>query len=238
MSGAEERLRNDPTSELWGEHRARYRFALERLGPGQRVLDVACGAGFGLEILSGAGMPAIGVDYDHVPLAGLREPRTVVQADGTRIPFNACSFDAVVSFETLEHVSDAAALIAEVRRVLTPDGQLILSTPNRAFRESANPFHIREFAADELRSLLDEHFSEVQLFGQRPSANFRYVPFLMVQRDRSPRALVWKAMARLPFAIKNRLALALTGRPFYPGEADYRFERDTDGAHVLLAVAR
>ena len=237
MSGAEERLRNDPTSELWGEHRARYRFALERLQAGQRVLDVACGAGFGLAMLSRAAVSGIGVDYDCAPLAEISEPRTVVQADAARLPFADCSFDAVVTFETIEHVNDAAGLLGELRRVLKPGGPLILSTPNRAFRESANPFHVREFTADELRSLLAEHFSEVQLLGQRPSRAYRYVPFLMVESVHTLDALAWKAMVRLPFPMKNRLALAFSGRPFYPSEADYCFEPQTEGAHALVAVA-
>ncbi len=237
MSGAEERLRNDPTSELWGEHRARYRFALERLRPGQLALDVACGAGFGLEMLSRAGVRAIGVDYDHAPLAHIRDRRSVVQADATCLPFNDNWFDAVVSFETIEHVYDAAALVAEFRRVLKPGGQLLLSTPNRAFRESVNPFHIREFTADELHHMLQERFSNVQMLGQRPSRHYRYVPFLMTRPTNTPDALVWKALVRLPFAIKNRIALALTGRPFYPSETDYCFDRSVGGAHALVAIA-
>jgi ubiquinone/menaquinone biosynthesis C-methylase UbiE len=238
VSGAEERLRNDPTSELWGEHRARYRFAMELLQPGQRVLDVACGAGFGLELLAHAGFSAIGVDYDRAPLAQMRQPRSLVQADATRLPFNSHSADVVVSFETLEHVHDATALVAEFRRVLKSGGQLILSTPNRAFRESANPFHIREFTADELRALLHEHFENVQLLGQRPSEHYRYVPFLMTQPVFSLDALAWKVLVRLPFAVKNRIALALGGRPFYPGEMDYCFDRSVDGVHALLAIAQ
>jgi len=239
VSGAEERLRNDPTSELWGEHRARYRFALEHLRPGQTVLDVACGAGFGLDMLSRAGVFATGVDYDQAPLADRRigATRTVVQADATCLPFNTQSFDVVVSFETIEHVNNAGALVAEIRRVLKPGGPLILSTPNRAFRESANPFHIREFKPDELRELLQQHFQTVRLFGQKPSGHYRYVPFLMLNRVSTPDALVWKAMVRLPFGMKNRLALALTGRPFYPSENDYCFGA-TDGAHALVAIAR
>ena len=64
MSNAEERLANDPTSVLWGEHRSRYRFAARLATEGQHVLDVACGAGFGLEMLKEAGACPLGVDYD------------------------------------------------------------------------------------------------------------------------------------------------------------------------------
>jgi SAM-dependent methyltransferase len=240
----EERLGNDPASELWGEHRSRYRFAAQFVA-GQRVLDIACGSGFGLSLLHQVGARPLGCDYDAHTLASVRrrQPGTpLVVADATRLPMRTASMDQVVSFETIEHVPDAQALVAEVRRVLRPGGRLILSTPNREFgpleRHTSNPFHVREFTAVELREMLASCFSRVQLFGQRPVADYRYVPFLMLESDRRPSALIWKLLVRLPFGLKNRLALALGGRPFYPGEADYAFDRDaTDGAHALLAVA-
>jgi SAM-dependent methyltransferase len=335
MSAAEERLANDPSSELWGEHRSRYRFAIEGSGargqgPGARgqgsvarcqysvvkvpepvahaqrgaatsappaarlragatgpevspapaaarlpagaaggagevgtlkaeprrgggdggvaglvVLDVASGAGFGLEMLGQAGARAIGVDYDGGALLDVRRRRQherLVRGDATCLPLKDASADLVVSFETIEHVPDAEALVLEIRRVLKPGGRLVLSTPNRDFgppeRHTGNPFHVREFTADELRDLLRASFEQVQLFGQRPSAAYRYVPFLMLERQNAPSALAWKLLVRLPFELRNRLALALSGRPFYPGEDDYRFVPEAcDGAHALVAVA-
>jgi SAM-dependent methyltransferase len=243
---AEERLANDPTSELWGEHRSRYRFA-SRWAAGQRVLDIACGSGFGLEMLRDAGACAMGMDYDATALAEVRERQPTARlacADAARLPLPDASIDIVVSFETIEHVPDASAMLAELRRVLKPGGRLVLSTPNRAFgpleRHTANRFHVREFAADELRDLLNQHqdFSGVQLYGQWPVPGYRYVPFLMVEPHYEPSALMWRALVRLPYTVKNRLAVALSGRPFYPRETDYRFEPDaTDGAHALMAVA-
>lgn len=246
MSGAEERLGNDPTSELWGEHRSRYHFARQFITRGDRVLDVASGAGFGLELLLEAGACPVGVDYDAAAVADTHRARPtmkLVRADATRLPFPPEAFNVVVSFETIEHVRDARALVGEIRRVLRPGGKLVLSTPNRAFgppeRHARNPFHIREFTAAELRDLLAEAFTDVQLFGQRPLAAYRYVPYLMLQPDRSSRAVMWKLMVRLPFRVKNGLALALSGRPFYPGESDYCFEPGQyDSSHALLAVVR
>jgi hypothetical protein len=126
--------------------------------------------------------------------------------------------------------------------VLKPGGQLVLSTPNREFgppERHANPFHIREFSADELRDMLRASFAHVQLYGQRPSASYRYVPYLMLEPHREPAAIAWKLQTRLPFAAKNFLATALSGRPFFPGEGDYCFEPDaTQTSHALMAVAR
>jgi SAM-dependent methyltransferase len=244
VSAAEERLGNDPASELWGEHRSRYRFAA-RFVAGQRVLDVACGSGFGLSMLRAAGARPMGFDYD-VPtlfLVKREDPRTALaSADGTRLPLKNASIDQVVSFETIEHVDDARALVGELRRVLRPGGRLILSTPNREFgppeRHTNNRFHVREFTAPELRAILGDCFTHVQLYGQRPVTGYRYVPFLMVDSHAEPSALAWKLMVRLPYGLKNRLALAVSGRPFYPGEADYCFDLEqTEGAHALVAVA-
>ena len=245
MSAAEERLANDPTSELWGEHRSRYRFAAQFVA-GQRVLDVACGSGFGLVMLIEAGATPIGLDYAGEPLQAIHvgsPDARLVRGDATRLPLRSASIDHVVSFETLEHVPDAHAFVLELRRVLKPGGRLVLSTPNRAFgpleRHTANRFHVREFTADELRELLGECFENVKLYGQRPRPEYRYVPYLMFESHREPTALAWKAMTRLPFGVKNRLAMTLSGRPFYPSETDYCFDADaTDGAHALLVVAQ
>jgi SAM-dependent methyltransferase len=233
VSAAEERLQNDPTSELWGEHRSRYRFAAQ-WAAGKRVLDVASGAGFGLQILREAGACAIGIDLAQ-PNNGAR----LVQADALRLPIAEASVDLIASFETIEHVPDARGLVRELRRVLRPQGMLVLSTPHRAFRHSANPFHIQEFTADELHSLLVEAFEDVRIHGQWPDRAYRFVPFLMLERDWTPRAILWKLLNRLPFSVKDGLARATGGHSWYPSEADYRFEEGRwDGAHALLAIAR
>jgi SAM-dependent methyltransferase len=242
---AAEHLANDQTSELWGEHRSRYRFAAQ-FAAGRRVLDVASGAGFGLQMLRQAGASPLGLDYDAAALREVRriEPAAhLVHADATRLPLATHSLDLVVSFETLEHVPDARAMALEIRRVLKPGGRLVLSTPNRAFgppeHHTGNPFHIREFTASELGDLLHEVFDEVELYGQRPSEAYRYVPFLMVEPHREPAALAWKVLVRLPFGLRNRVALTLGGRPFFPGEEDYCFSsHNLEAAHALVAVAR
>ena len=241
---AEERLGNDPTSELWGEHRTRYRFAAERL-KGKRVLDLACGAGFGLTMLRQAGARPFGMDLEWAALTESRSIAAqvpVAAGDAGKLPLPDRGLDAIVSFETIEHVPDAAQVVAEYARVLAADGELILSTPNRAFGPDElhqnNPFHIQEFTAAELRSLLEVSFAKVEIYGQWVKPEYRYVPFLMVEQDRSPMALAWKAQTRLPYRVRDGLARFIGGRPFYPTEWDYEFlPGRTDGAHTLLAVA-
>jgi ubiquinone/menaquinone biosynthesis C-methylase UbiE len=227
---------------LWGEHRSRYRFAAGFIKTGDLVLDVACGAGFGLRMLENAGARVIGLDYNAATLQTIPSTR-LVRGDATRLPITSGAIDHVTSMETIEHVSDAKALVAEARRVLKPGGYFILSTPNRAFgppqRHTANPYHVREFTANELRQLVCEHFRSVELFGQRPSPDYRFVPYLLYRPDYTPRALLWKLMLRLPYRMRDVLSRAVSGRPFYPGEADYHFHpEETEGVHALVVVAK
>jgi SAM-dependent methyltransferase len=241
---AEERLANDPRSELWGEHRSRYHFAA-RWAAGNLTLDLACGAGLGLPILSQAGARVIGLDHDLTALSGARTSTArsdLAQVDGLQLPFAACAIDVVVSFETLEHVPDADRFLDEVVRVLRPDGTLILSTPNRAFGPASlhenNPFHVREFAGDELEQMLLNRFRRVQLHGQWVRDTYRFVPYLLVDPRREPRALAWKLMNRLPYPAKEALAQCVSQHSFYPGESDYRFLPGVwRASHALIAVA-
>jgi SAM-dependent methyltransferase len=244
VTSAAEHLPNDPDSELWGEHRARYRFAADYVA-GRRVVDVACGAGFGLELLEDAGARALGIDLDVHALSdarGTRPRAQLVRSDAACLPLGDGAIDVVVSLETIEHVPDAVALVAEYRRVLHPQGTLVLSTPNREFGperlHTQNPFHVREFTATELRALLREHFGDVHLFGQFQSAAYRYVPFLMTEPHREAKAILWKAQNRLPARPREALARTVSGRSFYPSESDYEFVADrVDGSHGLVAVA-
>lgn len=245
-AAVEERVGNDPISELWGEHRARYRFAVAQGLAGRRVLDVACGAGFGSAMLGAAGARAVAMDLDPVAVGEARRTAAGVplaRADALHLPLRGQSVDAVVSFETLEHVPDASMLVRELARVLRPDGQVILSTPNLAFgppeRHTQNPFHVREFTAAELRALLSAHFRDVTLYGQWVHPSYRYVPYLLVRSTWQPREVVWKLQNRLPFAVKDGLARLISGRPYFPSEEDYLFRReDSHGAHALVATAR
>jgi hypothetical protein len=115
----------------------------------------------------------------------------------------------------------------------------VVSTPNRAFRATANPFHVREFTGPELRAMLLTCFDQVVLYAQRVSKQYRYVPFLLVEPSWRPSELAWKVMNRLPFEVKDTIARGLTRRPFYPDAEAYVFEPDDwQTAHALVAVAR
>ena len=155
------------------EHVARYRFA-RGFARGRRVLDVACGEGYGSAALARAGASSV-VGVDASPEAADHARRKYgVDArigDAHAIPLPDRSVDLVVSFETIEHVERPADFVLDCARVLAPDGLLIVSTPNRLVYgegDEGNPFHRTEFDEAEFVGLLRPHFADVRLFTQFP----------------------------------------------------------------------
>jgi SAM-dependent methyltransferase len=151
------------------EHLARYLYAAP-LARGRSVLDAACGEGYGSAILAAAGAASVvGVDVDPetVEHARARHGIDARRADVADLPFDDGAFELVVSFETIEHVPDPERALAEMRRVLSPEGTLVVSTPNAAEYLVASEFHVREFTPDELESLLRAHFERVELVYQQ-----------------------------------------------------------------------
>ncbi len=149
---------------IHAEHLARYRLAASLVQDG-RVLDAACGEGYGTALLSDAGARrAVGIDNagDAVSHARAKYGLDYRHADVTALPFADGSFDLVVSFETIEHVADPPSALAEFRRVLTEDGLLIISTPNSRAYRVGNPYHLCEYTTAEFVDLLASYFPEVR----------------------------------------------------------------------------
>jgi 2-polyprenyl-3-methyl-5-hydroxy-6-metoxy-1,4-benzoquinol methylase len=158
--------------QLFREHEARYVFA-STFVKGKRVLDVACGSGIGTHYLLRAGAHScLGLDIDRAA-TGYAKARykdcVFAQCDATSLCIADASVDAVVSFETIEHVKDQRAFLLECRRVLRPGGILVCSTPNRILSRwgEVNPFHLRELTVAEFADLLRSPFTQVQLYAQK-----------------------------------------------------------------------
>lgn len=152
-----------------------HRYALAAAAVRGRVLDLGCGVGYGSRQLARRARRVVALDHSPAAVGYARSEHGAaavehLAADGRALPFPAGSFDWVICFELIEHVSEGEELLAEIRRVLAADGQLLLSTPNRPVYSEArgyqNPFHQREYDTRELRALLAEHFVRVSLFGQ------------------------------------------------------------------------
>jgi SAM-dependent methyltransferase len=149
------------------EHLSRYAWAAQ-FASGRRVLDAACGMGYGSAMLAAGGATeVIGVDLDESVIARVRaaaKPGTSFQvADLRELPFGDDEFDLIVSFETIEHVPDPAVVFDELSRVLKPGGLLLVSTPNRDVYTPGNPFHLRELTPSEFMDELSNRFSSVAL---------------------------------------------------------------------------
>lgn len=160
--------------DLLNEHMARYTFAA-RLARGKRVLDAGCGAGYGSAELAAVALSVVGVDVAAEAIEFAREhyrlPNLGFEAGScTALPHPDGSFDLVAAFEVIEHLENWREFLLEARRVLSPGGQLIVSTPNkRYYTESrgdkgANPFHVHEFEFMEFGDELRAVFPHVALF--------------------------------------------------------------------------
>jgi SAM-dependent methyltransferase len=164
--------------EIWIEHWHRYHFAA-RWARGRRVLDVACGEGYGSARLARNAAPVTGVDLSPQAIAharatyGSASNLEFVESSCTRMPFPDASFDFVVSFETLEHIEGQEAFLDEVARVLKPDGLFLLSCPNKLEysdkRNYANEFHVKELYREELAAVVAKRFPAIAWYGQRPT---------------------------------------------------------------------
>jgi SAM-dependent methyltransferase len=172
-----ERFLPGASGEIWYEHWHRYHFAA-KLVAGSEVLDVACGAGYGSALLARQALHVVGADIsaetiEHARLAYPAPNLEFRQADCTALPFADASFDAVVSFETIEHIAAQEKFLDEVRRVLRPEGLFVLSSPNKLEysdrRGFSNEYHVRELYRAELAALLEPRFPNVRWFGQRMS---------------------------------------------------------------------
>lgn len=171
-----ERFTPECEREIWYEHFHRYALAAHWCA-GARVLDAACGEGYGAALLARSGASVVGVDISAGTVAHAQkryadgERLRFEVADCASLPFPAGSFDRVVSFETVEHVAAQDEMMAEFRRVLKPGGFLVLSSPDKAVYSDRqgfeNEFHVRELYRDELEALIRRHFAAFRVLGQK-----------------------------------------------------------------------
>ncbi len=194
----------------WGEgfdydesrHLAAYIYAAE-LVRGKKALDAGCGEGFGTQTLADCAVAVTGVDYsaDAVAFCKSRWKKDnldFVQLDLTRPGNFTETYDVVLNFQVLEHIEDELAFLEGLKRRIAPQGRLMLTTPNRLKSFSENPYHVREYTAEELRVLLSRVFSQVQISGMH--GNQKVSDF-----DRGREAAVKRILALDPLGIRNLL---------------------------------
>ena len=163
------------------EHFARYDFAAQFVKD-KIVVDCACGSGAGTARFAAAGAKeifALDASSKSIEEAAKKNVNkqvrfTVGDATATKLP--AAFADVFISLETIEHIDADKVFLAEVQRVLKPDGIFICSTPNREIVNPGrglaakpwNQFHVREYSTREFAELLGAHFKQLELFGQNP----------------------------------------------------------------------
>jgi SAM-dependent methyltransferase len=177
-----ERLTTAVAGEIESEHLHRYLYARE-LCRGKDVLDVACGEGYGSALLSQVARSVLGIDSAQGVIEHARRSYTAANlrfscGDARCIEAETASVDVVVSFETLEHLAEQDTFLKELRRVLRPEGVVMISTPDRDnyINPEPNPYHLRELTRSEFASLLSRYFENVFLLVQHPVVGSALAP--------------------------------------------------------------
>jgi SAM-dependent methyltransferase len=171
----ERTLPDVPEENYWFQrHLAVYEWIARRVAGG-RVLDMACGEGYGSNVLAQTAARVVGLDanpeaHEHASLRyrrdNLRFERGVVENFG-----DPGQYDAVVFLQTIEHVQDPQGVLSHIRSLLSAGGTAYVSTPNvltlapPGESKSGNPWHIREYRAAEFEQLCASVFTDVEVLG-------------------------------------------------------------------------
>jgi SAM-dependent methyltransferase len=214
---------------------------------GRTVLDVGCNDGYGTVILAPGARSVAGVDVSSHAIESARRRPGAEAIDfrvvgGAGLPFPDESFDVVTAFQVIEHVPDPRSFIAELRRIVRVGGVVLITTPNAAIRLDPgmtpwNPYHVREFTADELRSELASTFEDVDvrgLFGPPAVASIELARSAAARRRarrRRPR-IVQRAIELVPDSIRLRVR----SRRNRPGAADRAAILAVDVTDLWLAA--
>ena len=155
-------------------HLKAYADAAERAAD-RSVLDIGCNDGYGTVMLARRARRAAGIDVSRhaISVARGRPDAAGIDfevVDGGPLPFPDDSFEVVTVFQVIEHVADVAPFLDEIRRLTAPGGTVLFTTPNAAIRLDPgmppwNPFHVREYTAEELHLALTPSFASVLVRG-------------------------------------------------------------------------
>lgn len=224
------------TDPWWGEHIHRYQEVVPYIASKDTILDLACGTGFGSDVLSShtegiviGGDIAIEV-IKECNSTWKRKNLLFEMLDGTKLPYNDAYFDKIVSFETIEHTEYYLEMLREFFRALKPGGLLFLSTPNFLVNSPSgvvtNPYHTQEFTYDELKKMLYDVFTDIKIKGQKYS---RYDDATVPKFGKT---IEWffaiKGIRKLPYNIKNGVSRLFIKKPFYPSSGDYTMVDDKE----------
>lgn len=154
-------------------HLNRYNFSLSFV-KNKTVVDIACGEGYGSNLLAQNAKNVLGIDIDqnsieHAKNKYKKDNLSFLIGSAEKIEASDNSIDVLVSFETIEHVKESVQknFISEAHRILKPEGIFIVSTPDKDISgEGHNEFHIHELNKKEFLNMLQVHFKKIDLYGQ------------------------------------------------------------------------
>lgn len=218
---------------------------------GGDVLEIGTGAGYGIGIVAPHAARFVTLDK-RMPALDDELPDNVefLEATVPPLPFAAGSFDCVISFQVIEHIRRDVELVREIHRVLRPGGRLILTTPNAPRSLTRNPWHVREYRADELTNLLASCFARIEMLGV--SGNGRVEAYYARNRASVERLARWdildlqhrlpRRLLQLPYDWLNRrnrrrLLQEAPDATTAIRMEDYRLGPVTEGSFDLFAVA-
>jgi ubiquinone/menaquinone biosynthesis C-methylase UbiE len=159
------------------QHYHRYYFVLDQIDiSGKVILDIACGEGFGSKIISKSSKFVYGVDISKDVIENAKKSYHIpnlefLVGNATSIPLNDQTIDVVISFETIEHLELHNEMMKEIKRVLKPDGTLVISSPDKGYYEknlpqNNNQYHIKELYHGEFNTLITKYFKCAEFFIQ------------------------------------------------------------------------
>jgi 2-polyprenyl-3-methyl-5-hydroxy-6-metoxy-1,4-benzoquinol methylase len=233
----ERTLPDVPEENYWyRRHLAVYEWIAAR-AVGRRVVDMACGEGYGSELLARTARSVVGVDanpeaHEH---ARLRYVRPHLRFERDLVERFAEESDAVVFLQTIEHVQNPDEILEHFKRMLAPGGVAYVSTPNlltlapEGAEKSDNPWHIKEYRAHEFRALCEAHFPRVELYGLFHARKLRV-------HELAIRHLGWDALHRrlgVTRSFYDRFTPAISARDFVLRRGD---DEQLAGALDFIAV--
>jgi SAM-dependent methyltransferase len=178
-------LEKEHNQEHIHQHLARYKFAANFV-IGKKVLDVACGTGYGSNLLKVAGASSVtGVDISSESIAYAKNNYqssgiNFIVGDAADLSIHR-DFDIIVSFETIEHLENPDKFLSEISLSLSSGGIFIVSTPQRekgtVTDRPTNPFHHQEWSKNEFETLLRRYFSIVDIQGQYNFYKNSWMPY-------------------------------------------------------------
>jgi len=193
-------------------HRKAYETAA-KLADRKATLDLGCNHGYGTALIARRAASVVGLDVSPRALAAARSRHPGLDFrlyEGGRLPFPDGAFDLVTSFQVIEHVVEVGGYLAEIGRVLKPDGVALFTTPNAAIRLDPgmrpwNRFHIREYTASELGAALAAEFPRVAVHGLFGSPELQAVEIGRCRKAREIQRIRTGQAAPGPVGLKPRL---------------------------------